>query len=313
MELDAEQITKIGIAFNHQFSDLNERNPPVPVVLFEQDTFLVQKHDGNHILYMMNYSELKDIEGPKWLKIKSGDDTQIIFPDSRLSEITFLLRKSFEDWIMDDTQPYHDSVSALLKAQVRVWREEGEPLRPEQQRGLLGEIYALVEIAKHKGADAIGCWDETSTSPVDFVKEDTWGVESKAKTTKSKSVKISSVNQLKHQGIPLVLSVLDVSKSKSGESLPLIIERKIEELRSIDIPKKDIELLIGALDDYYQIYTSETSFTSKWKTGEIKFYAISEDSTPSVFSENIPKKIELPNGYTLIIDGFEADLLENLI
>ena len=31
MELDAEQITKIGIAFNHQFSDLNERNPPVPV------------------------------------------------------------------------------------------------------------------------------------------------------------------------------------------------------------------------------------------------------------------------------------------
>ena len=214
---------------------------------------------------------------------------------------------------MDDTQPYHDSVSALLKAQVRVWREEGEPLRPVQQRGLLGEIYALVEIAKLKGADAIDCWDETSTSPVDFVKEDTWGVESKAKTTKSKSVKISSVNQLKHQGIPLVLSVLDVSKSKSGESLPLIIERKIEELRSIDIPKEDIELLIGALDDYYQIYTSETSFTSKWKTGQIKFYPILKDSTPSVFSENIPKKIQLPDGYTLIIDDLQESRLQDLI
>jgi hypothetical protein len=313
MELDAEQITKIGIAFNHQFSDLNEQNPPVPVVLFEQNSFLIQKDGENHILYMMNYSELKDVEGPKWLKIKSGDDTQIIFPHSRLSEITYLLRKSFEDWVMDDTQPYFDSVSALLKSQVRVWREEGEPLRPEQQRGLLGEIYALVEIAKLKGPDAIVCWDETSTSPVDFVKEDTWGVESKAKTTKSNSVKISSVNQLRHQGIPLVLSVLDVSKSKSGESLPLIIERKIEELRSIDIPREDIERLVADLDDYYQIYTSETSFTSKWKTGKIKFYGISEDSTPSVFSANIPKKIELPDGYTLIIDEFKAELLENLI
>lgn len=313
MKLDAEQITKIGIAFNHQFSDLNGQNPPVPIVLFEQDNFLIQKHDGNHILYMMNYSELKDIEGPKWLKIKSGDDTQIIFPDSRLSEITFLLRKSFEDWIMDESQPYHDSVSAMLKAQVRVWREEGEPLRPEQQRGLLGEIYALVEIAKLKGADAINCWDETSTSSVDFVKEDAWGVEAKAKIPKSTSVKISSIQQLKHQGIPLVLSVLDVSKSKSGFSLPQIIEGKIEDLRSAKIPEEKLELLRKLLDDHYQIYTSETSFTSKWSVGEIKFYKILKDSIPSVFSENIPNKIELFDGYTLIIDGLVADLLENLI
>jgi len=295
MKLDAEQITKIGIAFNHQFSDLNEQNPPVPVVLFEQNDFLIKKYEDNHVLQMKNYSDLKDVEGPEWLKIHSNQDTQIIFPNTRLSEITFLLRKSFEDWILDESQPYSDSVASLLKAQVKVWRKEGEPLQPEQQRGLLGEFYTVVKLVEKYGMSAICAWDETSTNAKDFSSED-WQVEAKSKTPQALTVKISSKEQFLHQDIPLYLTVLDVSKNMDdGMTLPDIIEKQVQDLIKLGVEENEIEKIRISLDTYYQIFSQKSSFISKWSLGDFRCFSLPSDSVPCLFSASVPDEVTLPS------------------
>jgi len=294
MKLDAEQITKIGIAFNHQFSDLNEQNPPVPVVLFENNDFLIKKYEDNHVLQMKNYSDLKDVEGPEWLTIHSNQDTQIIFPNTRLSEITFLLRKSFEDWILDVSLPYTDSVASLLKAQVKVWKKEGEPLRPEQQRGLLGEFYTLVQLVKKFGPTAIHAWDETSTNAKDFSSED-WQLEAKSKSPQNLIVKISSKEQLFHQDLPLYLTVLDVSKNMDdGMTLPDIIEKQVQDLIRLGVEEYEIEEIRISLDTYYQIFSQKFSFISKWSLGDFKCYSLPPDSVPCLFSASVPNEITFP-------------------
>lgn len=293
MKLDAEQITKIGIAFNHQFSDLNEQNPPVPVVLFEQNDFLIKKYEKNHILLMRNYSDLKDVEGPEWLKIQSNQDTQIIFPHNRISEITFLLRKSFEDWILDEFQPFSDSVASLLKAQVKVWRKEGEPLQPEQQRGLLGEFSTLVKLVKKYGVSAIHAWDETSTNAKDFSSEN-WQLEAKSKTSQSLKVKISSKEQLNHEDLPLFLTVLDISKNMvDGMTLPDLLEQHIEDLIRLNVDEDEIEGIRISLDTYYQIFSQKSAFISKWSLGNFRCYSLPSDSVPCLFSASVPDEVTL--------------------
>ena len=261
--LTSIQITKIGETVNLQFQNLVDGDPPAQVVLFGESDFKIQKTSDTHILIMDNYSNLKDIEGPQWLKITSSNNTSISAPHSKTAELVYLLWKSYEDSIKDPSQPYHNSVSSQLKALSKVWKGEGEPLGTEVQRGLLGEIYSLVEIAKLKKNEAIESWDETCTNPVDFTHAD-WGVEAKAKTPASTNVKISSQEQLTHKGNPLILSVVDVSMDKEGKSLPQLIQSQLVVLEGI-IDNDKVQELRKMIDDNYLVFAYESSFSSKWK------------------------------------------------
>jgi hypothetical protein len=294
--LTSIQITKIGETVNLQFQNLVDGDPPAQVVLFGESDFKIQKTSDTHILIMDNYSNLKDIEGPQWLKITSSNNTSISAPHSKTAELVYLLWKSYEDSIKDPSQPYHNSVSSQLKALSKVWKGEGEPLGTEVQRGLLGEIYSLVEIAKLKKNEAIESWDETCTNPVDFTHAD-WGVEAKAKTPASTNVKISSQEQLTHKGNPLILSVVDVSMDKEGKSLPQLIQSQLVVLEGI-IDNDKVQELRKMIDDNYLVFAYESSFSSKWKIGEIVFYDIPATSEPSTFSSGIPLSIKIPS-YTL--------------
>jgi hypothetical protein len=294
--LTSIQITKIGETVNLQFQNLVDGDPPAQVVLFGESDFKIQKTSDTHILIMDNYSNLKDIEGPQWLKITSSNNTSISAPHSKTAELVYLLWKSYEDSIKDPSQPYHNSVSSQLKALSKVWKGEGEPLGAEVQRGLLGEIYSLVEIAKLKKNEAIESWDETCTNPVDFTHAD-WGVEAKAKTPASTNVKISSQEQLTHKGNPLILSVVDVSMDKEGKSLPQLIQSQLVVLEGI-IDNDKVQELRKMIDDNYLVFAYESSFSSKWKIGEIVFYDIPATSEPSTFSSGIPLSIKIPS-YTL--------------
>ena len=295
--LTSKQITKIGETVNLQFQKLVDGDPPAQVVLFGESDFKIQKTSDAHILLMDNYSELKDIEGPQWMKIISSNNTSISAPHSKTAELVYLLWKSYEDSLKDPTQPYQNSVSSQLKGLSKFWKGEGEP-EPEVQRGLLGEIYSLVEIAKLKTNEAIESWDETCTNPVDFTHAD-WGVEAKAKTPASSNVKISSKEQLTHKGNPLILSVVDVSTDKKkGKTLPQLIQSQLIVLEGMGIDKDQVQKLRKMIDDNYQVFTYERSFTSKWKIGEIVFYDIPATSEPSTFSSGIPLSIKIPS-YTL--------------
>ena len=309
--LTSIQITKIGETVNLQFQNLIDGDPPAQVVLFGESDFKIQKTSDAHVLIMDNYSDLKDIEGPQWLKITSSNNTSISAPHSKTAELVYLLWKSYEDTLKDPSQPYHNSVSSQLKALSKVWKGEGEPLGTEVQRGLLGEIYSLVEIAKLKKNEAIESWDETCTNPVDFTHAD-WGVEAKAKTPASTNVKISSQEQLTHKGNPLILSVVDVSTDKEGKSLPQLIQSQLVVLEGI-IDKDKVQELRKMIDDNYLVFAYESSFSSKWKIGDIVFFNIPATSVPSLFSSGIPVSIEIPQGYTLDLSGLVQKSLSVLL
>ena len=311
--LTSTQYNKIGKTINLQFQKLVEGDPPAQVVLFGENDFKIQKTSDSHILIMGGFSNLKDIEGPQWLKITSNNNTSISAPHSKTAELVFLLRKSYEDSLKDRSQPYHNSVSSQLKVQVKTWKGEGEPEGTEVQRGLLGEIYSLVEIAKLKKNEAIESWDETCTNPVDFTHAD-WGVEAKAKTPASTNVKISSKEQLTHKGNPLILSVVDVSTDKKkGKTLPQLIQSQLIVLEGMGIDKDQVQKLRKMIDDNYRVFAYENSWLSKWKIGEIAFYDIPATSVPSIFSSGIPVSIEIPQGYTLDLSGLVQKSLSALL
>jgi len=311
--LTSIQRTKIGQTVNLQFQNLVDGDPPAQVVLFGDSDFKIQKTSDSHIITMDNFSNLKDIEGPYWLKITSSNNTSISAPHSKTAELVFLLWKSYEDSLKDPSQPYHNSVSSQLKVQVKTWKGEGEHKGIEVQIGLLGEIYTLVVIAKLKKNEAIESWDETCTNPVDFTHAD-WGVEAKAKTPTSKSVEISSQEQLMHKGNPLILSVVDISADKEkGKTLPQLIQSQLVVLEGIGIDKDQVQKLRKMIDDNYQVFAYEGSWISKWKIGEIVFYDIPATSVPSIFSSGIPLSIEIPQGYTLELSGLVQKSLAALL
>ncbi len=312
-KITREQHNLIIKEINTQFEKLKPGNSPSQVLLFSSKDFTVQTTKDDHILTLNNYSKLKNIEGPTWLTITSGTDTIISVPHARTAEIVFLLCKSYEDFFKDSSQPYFHSVSSQLKVQVKVWKGEGEPIGPEAQRGLLGEILTLVEIAKIKGQEAIDSWDDTSRAAVDFT-HNRWSVEAKSKSSGSSNAKISSKEQLTHKGIPLILSVVDVNRDKkNGKTLPQIIDMKFNELRTIKISEDLIANLKDKIDATYRVFKYETNWFSKWKTGGICFYDISEGSDPAAFSKGLPATIDLPSGYSLNLTGLKKGKLSDLL
>jgi hypothetical protein len=297
-KLTKDLIDKIGEAVNGQIQKLIPGDRPVQVVLFNTPDFLIQTTDKLHIITIKNYAELKDIETPDWLKITSGTDTIITAPHDRTTEIAYLLRKSYEDYTSDTSQPFTNSIHSKLKIITKWWRGEGEPLTEIVQKGLLGELYAMSELVSVKSIEAITSWDHTSRAAVDFEHAE-WSLESKSKAKGADSVRISSKKQLMHQGKPLLLSVLDVSKNKKGESLPQLVEKIITEIQAKGIAKSDIDSLRKKIDDEYFVFKYEGSFVSKWSIGELKFYLVEETSDPAQLSKNMPDSIDVPQGYVL--------------
>jgi predicted house-cleaning noncanonical NTP pyrophosphatase (MazG superfamily) len=308
-KLTKDLIDKIGEAVNGQIQKLIPGGRPVQVVLFNTADFLIQTTDKLHIITIKNYAELKDIETPDWLKITSGTDTIITAPLDRTTEIAYLLRKSYEDYTSDTSQPFTNAIHSKLKIITKWWRGEGEPLTEIVQKGLLGELYAMSELISFKSIEAITCWDHTSRAAVDFEHAE-WSLESKSKAKGADSVRISSKKQLMHQGKPLMLSVLDVSKNKKGESLPQLVEKIITEIQAKGIAKSDLESLRKKIDDEYFVFKYEGSFVSKWKIGELNFYLVEETSDPAQFSKNMPDSIDTPRGYDLSLTAVNLTSLE---
>jgi hypothetical protein len=308
--LTKDLIDKIGKAVNGQIQKLIPEGLPVQVVLFNTPDFTIQTtKNKTHMLTLKNFSDLKDIETPDWLKINSGTDTTITAPHDRTTEIAYLLRKSYEDFASDTSQPYTSSIHSKLRVITKWWRGEGEPLTEIVQKGLLGELHTMKELVSIKGEEAISSWDHTSREAVDFEHEN-WSVEAKAKAKGSNSVKISSKEQLMHQGKPLLLSVLDVSKNKKGESLPQITEKILFKLERMGVSSSTVENLRERIDDSYQVFKYETYFSSKWKIGDINFHRVNESSDPAEFSKNMPDSIEVHRGYDLSLSCLEQVALD---
>jgi len=312
-ELTKEESAKIGKTINAQIANLKSGKSPVAVRPFNQTDFTIETTSDSYVLTMKNFNQLNNIETPNWLKIESATDTKITAPHSKTTDVVYMLRKSYEDYVADPSQPYTDSLTSQVKFFTKLWRGEGECLSTEQQRGFLGEMYAMAALYRVKKIKAIEAWDETSRASVDF-DHDGWSLEAKSKSSGGASIHVSSKQQLMHKGKKLILSVLDVNKDmKKGKLLPDIAKVVLDEMSSAGLAADELEDLKEKIEKNYPIFRYSTSFTSKWKIGDLEFFMIDEDSKPALFSKHMDPCINVPDGYELILSGLSPGELVDLL
>jgi hypothetical protein len=302
LKLTSEKLRMIGKTINEQFVNLKDDGSEVNVTLFKSDNLRISSTSENYTLRLVGIDDTGISSWPSWIDAETDADTSISIPHKRTAELEFLLRKSYEDYISDPSQNPEDSLITQLRIQVEVWRMGGEIMDQESQRGLIGEIMAVSRATRALvNDDAIVGWDETSRNLVDITHETEWGIEAKARSPLSESVRISSSMQLVRKDPILVLSVTEVSAdNRDGMTIPEIAEEQMEEIRA-SVPTANTEDFRDKLDSFYRVFSMSQYFTSKWEYGETEFYEIESGSVPDLFGNGIPSGVSI-SGYTLNLE-----------
>jgi len=302
MTLTSENLKIIGGSINKQFFNLNKDGTEVNVTLFKSNNFKISSSIDSYTLRLVGITETGISSWPSWITIEITSDINITIPHERTAELEFLLRKSFEDYTLDQSQSPENSLIAELQIQVHVWNMGGEIMHKDSQRGLIGEIAAIAMATKQlKNDKAIIGWDETSSALVDITHGEEWSIEAKSKSHSSNSVKISSAEQLTRKNQILALSVTDVNADKkNGNTLPEIAEMILKELKDSQ-PTSNITEFRKKIDAFHRVFTMKDYFFSKWNYGITNFFEINIDSVPDKFGSNIPVGVTI-SGYTLDLD-----------
>ena len=302
MKLTSEHLRMIGKAINDQFNNLKEDGSEVNVTLFKSDNFRISSSSESYTLRLVGIEDTGISSWPAWIEAGSDSDTTITIPHKRTAELEFLLRKTYEDYSSDPSQPQEDSLIAQLRVQVQVWRMGGEIMDHDSQRGLIGEIMAVSRATSELGNDdAIIGWDETSNQLVDITNGEKWGIEAKSRAPTSESVRISSAAQLVRQDPLLVLAVTEVSAdNEGGMTLPEIAEEQLAAI-SDAVPTANTEELKRKIDSFHRVFSMREYFLSRWEYGQTEFFEIEPSSVPDTFGSGIPTGISIP-GYTLKLD-----------
>ncbi len=302
LKLTSENLRMIGKAINDQFVNLKEDGSEVNVTLFKSDNFRISSTVDSYTLRLVGIEDTGISSWPAWIDAESERDTKITIPHKRTAELEFLLRKTYEDYISDPSQPQEDSLVAQLRVQVEVWSMSGEIMDQESQRGLIGEIMAVSRATAELGNDdAIIGWDETSNQLVDITNGEKWGIEAKSRAPTSESVRISSAAQLVREDPLLVLAVTEVSAdNEGGMTLPEIAEEQLGAI-SDAVPTANTEELKRKIDSFHRVFSMRDYFQSRWEYGPTEFFEIESGSVPDSFGSGIPSGISI-SGYTLKLD-----------
>jgi hypothetical protein len=311
-ELTSKELLEVGKAINNQFLNLKSKGKEEQVTLFGSPKFLIRSSSSKYHLRLVNLTDLGITSWPDWIDADiNTTDTIISIPHNRTAHLEYLLRITWEDYSADLAQPFQKSFLAQLRAIVKVWEMGSELMDRDAQRGLIGEIQAVIlctEVLKNN--DAIDSWDETSRERVDITHKN-WAVEAKSKApqskkSKSNTVKISSSEQLCRDKTPLILSVTDISSDKKGGmTLPEWANKRLDDL-SKSVPHSNIDKFRKKMDKIHQIFKMKEYFESKWKIGTTEFFEIEVGSIPDSFGKDIPYGISIP-GYTLNLKVLKSE------
>lgn len=258
---------------------------------------------------------------PDWIHFESDSEKFVISADATpyTPEIAFFLIEIWKAIKLNPEISLEEHITESLMLIERRWKLNGEPISRKEQRGLIGEIEAVIHTEKIKGINAIEAWDHTSHQLQDLLGMD-WAVEAKSKGKDSKNVSISSLNQLKwQQGIKLALSVTNVSSNAKGSTFPEYVDFVINKLTMKDRMCADSLLLKLQTIGYNE--ATRNRFRSRWiipEEDDTTFYKIGEDSPTNWWAEEkspkMPKCIEVSR-YSLDIsdDYFKPQSLEDII
>lgn len=193
----------------------------------------------------------------------------------------------------------------LIKWSVFFEFEKNYVLSDSVQQGLYGELYVLEKIISLKGSNIIDCWTGCNAETHDFyLGEDALEVKSSSAKGPEK-IKISNEYQLDDTGVVgrLFLMYLKMRKSEIyGETLPVIVERILSKLTSVEKMKFQNKLFkVGYLYQLPELYT--VHFT----VNDENCYKVVE-GFPRITKHNISKGIGAVN-YIVSLDACESFLI----
>jgi len=201
----------------------------------------------------------------------------------------------------------HEPRAAFHNAHAKskeYWKGRRPPLSTEQQKGLIGELVILNELAiRSSFEDVLGKW----TGPLDMLHDFESGkidIEVKATIRDPPVVRISDFEQLAPlDSKELLLAVVQLSRQKSGDSLPDRINITRDSIKGQRQRTESFEELLKTVGylDKHQLY-----YTSKYKVSNILFCPI-EDDTPvldPIILGDIPETVS-DIAYSLHISGLK--------
>ena len=173
----------------------------------------------------------------------------------------------------------HDPRVAFHNAHAKskeYWKGRRPPLSAEQQKGLIGELVILNELAVRSSfEDMLEKW----TGPLDMLHDFESGridIEVKATLRDPPIVRISDIEQLAPlDSKELLLTVVQLSRQKSGDSLPDMINITRDSIKEQKQRAEGFEELLKTVGylDKHQLY-----YTSKYKVSNILFCPIEVDT-----------------------------------
>lgn len=286
---ELEDIVKAMDLINQQISKrlLRSNNTKMKVSLDALDKLWLTHVDGKiSITGPWGIESFPKV--PSWITFETDSANFRIIAEANpyTPEIALLLIEIWKHMSADASILLEQHVFSALEYIEARWKTTGEP-NPSEQRGIIGEIEAVIHTHAVKGKDAVTNWDHTSHALHD-IKGDGWAVEAKSTGASSDTVSISSLNQLKWvEGVNLVLSVTTVSRDESddGVTLPEYLDKKVNDLQSVD--PDSANLLKIKLQACGHTEATRPRYSLKWKVPESEntsFYLIEEDSPTNWWS-----------------------------
>ena len=292
----------------------------VKKLLVKNNTKMKVALDALDALWLIHEDEIITITGPltkeihpkvpSWVTFETDSDKFRIMADANpyAPEIALLLTETWKQMKKDDSIFLEHHVFNALEFLESRWRTGGDPLNEPDQRGLIGEIEAIIHTFAIKGNDAVAKWDHTSHALHD-IRGDGWAVEAKSVGESSDTVSISTLDQLKwNKGVKLVLSVTTVSKDESdhGMTLPEYIDERVMYLKSENSDSaKEILLKLQAIGF---TDTTRARYSLKWKMPvpeDTSFYLIEKDSPTNWWSD---KALSPQKPKEIVVDKYRLDL-----
>jgi hypothetical protein len=311
MQLNIDEIKDAMNIINKQITNklLSKPNAKVKVALDAIDTLWLI-HENETITITGPLTEEIQPKVPSWITFETESDKFRIIADANpyAPELAFFLTEVWKEMKLDDSTLLEHHVGSALELIEGRWKLTGEPLNKPNQRGLIGEIEAIMHSFDIKGDEAVEGWDHTSHALHDL-KGDGWAIEAKSIGESSDSVSISSLNQLKwNKGVNLILSVTTVSEDQTedGKTLPEYIDNRVGILKSKNADSASKLLLKLQAIGFNQVTRSR--YTSTWKIpsdDDTCFYSIEEDS-PTNWWSNKEVKPQMPE--EIIVSKYRLDL-----
>ena len=296
----------IGLSINQQINNLRIESLEANVALFRNDNFKISFHGENYSLRLVNFQVENLVELPVWIQSEITIDSVFSFPENRVAEMAFLIRKTFEMYYESDTLGVTDSFIQVLRKQSIVWKRNGELLSTDEQRGLIGEILSVVEISNvFDNQLIIDCWDETSRNRIDIDIENKLQIEIKSTGLDSNEVTASSGTQFSVGEVPFLLCVAEVIRTEDGQLLPELLHSVMENISSQNRISM-IRELRSKVESRYPSLNRNDYFSSKWIVGSVRLYQVTKESLPHLFAKSIPEGIRVnsfkfnPNDLPLI-------------